>query len=63
MLFHGFYIFSTQPLIISFLGSYPFLGGVVYEQKKIIHKPLPKWFCPKHVLEHVPGWCGTPKQI
>ncbi|MBW4608384.1 MAG: glycosyltransferase [Hassallia sp. WJT32-NPBG1] len=63
MLFHGFYIFSTQPLIISFLGSYPFLGGVVYEQKKITHKPLPKWFRPKHVLEHVPGWCGTPKQM
>ncbi|MBD0261870.1 MAG: glycosyltransferase [Tolypothrix sp. Co-bin9] len=63
MLFHGFYIFNTQPLIISFLGSYPFLGGVVYEQKKITHKPLPKWFRPKHVLEHVPGWCGTPKQM
>jgi hypothetical protein len=63
MLFHGFYIFSTEPLIISFLGSYPFLGGVVYEQKKITHKPLPKWFRPKHVLEHVPGWCGTPKQM
>ncbi|MBW4502128.1 MAG: glycosyltransferase [Scytonema hyalinum WJT4-NPBG1] len=63
MLFHGFYIFSTQPLIISFLGSYPFFGGVVYEEKKITYKPLPKWFRPKHVLEHIPGWCGTPKQM
>ncbi|GAB1545067.1 hypothetical protein NUACC21_77430 [Scytonema sp. NUACC21] len=63
MLFHGFYIFSTQPLIVSFLGSYPFLGGMVYEQKKITYKPLPKWFRPKHVLEHIPGWCGTPKQM
>lgn len=63
MLFHGFYIFSTQPLICSFLGSYPFFGGVVYEGKKIKYKPLPKWFRPKHVLEHIPGWCGTPKQI
>ncbi|MFN6569666.1 glycosyltransferase [Dendronalium sp. ChiSLP03b] len=63
MLFHGFYIFSTRPLIVSFLGSYPFLGGAVYEQGKITYRPLPKWFRPKHVLEHIPGWCGTPKQM
>lgn len=63
MLFHGFYIFSTQPLIVSFLGSYPFFGGFVYEQKKVTYKPLPKWFRPQHVIEHIPGWCGTPKQM
>ena len=62
MLFHGYYIFSTQPLIVSFLGSYPFFGGVVYQDKKVTHKPLPKWFRPKHVLEHAPYWCAAPKQ-
>ncbi|BCL39272.1 glycosyltransferase [Nostoc sp. MS1] len=63
MLFHGFYIFSVQPLIVSFLGSYPFFGGLVYEQKKVTYQPLPKWFRPKHVIEHIPGWCATPKQM
>lgn len=63
MLFHGYYIFSTQPLIVSFLGSYPFFGGVVYQDKKFTHKPLPKWFTPKHVLEHTPYWCAAPKQM
>jgi glycosyltransferase involved in cell wall biosynthesis len=63
MLFHGFYILNTEPLIISFLGSYPFFNGLVYEQNKIQRKPLPKWFRPKHVLEHIPGWCGTAKQV
>ncbi|OKH38520.1 glycosyltransferase [Calothrix sp. HK-06] len=63
MLFHGFYILNTQPLIVSFLGSYPFFSGIVYEQNKIQYKPLPKWFRPKHVLEHIPGWCATPKQM
>ena len=63
MLFHGYYIFSTKPLIISFLGSYPFFGGVVYQDKKFTYKSLPQWFCPKHVLEHTPYWCAAPKQM
>lgn len=63
MQFHGYYIFSTEPLIVSFLGSYPFFGGVVYQDKKFTLKPLPKWFRPKHVLEHVPCWCASPKQM
>ena len=56
MLFHGFYILSTKPLIVSFLGSYPFFGGWVYQEGKLTNQPLPKWFRPKHVLEHVPCW-------
>ncbi|AFY57860.1 glycosyltransferase [Rivularia sp. PCC 7116] len=63
MLFHGYYIFSTQPLIVSYLGSYPFFGGVIYQDKKMKYKPLPKWFRPKHLLEHSPYWCAAPKQM
>lgn len=63
MQFHGYYIFSTDPLIISYLGSYPFFGGVIYQDKKMKYKPLPKWFRPKHLLEHSPYWCATPKQM
>jgi glycosyltransferase involved in cell wall biosynthesis len=63
MLFHGYYIFSTQPLIVSYLGSYPFFGGVIYQDKKIKFKPLPNWFRPKHVIEHCPYWCASPKQM
>jgi glycosyltransferase involved in cell wall biosynthesis len=63
MLHHGFYILSTQPLIVSFIGSYPFFNGTIYENNKITCKPLPKWFRPKHVLEHIPGWCATPKKM
>lgn len=63
MLFHGYYIFCTQPLIVSYLGSYPFFGGAIYQDKKIRYKPLPKWFRPKHLLEHSPYWCAAPKQM
>ncbi len=63
MRFQGYYIFCTQPLIISYLGSYPFFGGVVYQDKKFTYKPLPKWFRPKQVIEHTPYWCASPKQM
>lgn len=63
MLHFGYYIFSTQPLIISFIGNYPLFGKVVSKDKKKVHQPLPKWFRPQHVLEHIPGWCAPPKQI
>ena len=63
MRFHGYYILSTQPLIVSYLGSYPFFGGVIYQDKKIKFKPLPNWFRPKHVIEHSPYWCASPKQM
>lgn len=63
MLFHGFYILSTEPLIVSFLGSYPFLGGLIYQEKKLTYQPLPQWFRPKHVLEHVPSWAGSWKEM
>ncbi len=63
MLFHGFYILSTQPLIVSFIGTYPFLGGLLYQGQKLTYQPLPKWFRPKHVLEHLPGWAGTWSQM
>ncbi|MGJ5674894.1 MAG: hypothetical protein ACR9NN_14980 [Nostochopsis sp.] len=56
MLHDGFYILSTQPLITSFIGSYPFLRGVRVQNKKFDHQPLPKWFRPKHVLEDLTWW-------
>ncbi len=63
MLFHGFYILSTQPLIVSFVGSYPFFGGLLYRQGKLTRQPLPKWFRPKHILEHVPCWAAPWHQM
>jgi len=63
MLFHGFYILSTEPLIVSFIGSYPFFGGYIYQEQKLTYQPLPKWFRPKHVLEHIPWWTGSWNQM
>jgi glycosyltransferase involved in cell wall biosynthesis len=54
MLFHGFYILSTQPLIVSFIGNiYPLGDQIVDGSKKY---PLPSWFKPKYVLNHIGGW-------
>ena len=63
MLHKGFYILSTQPLIVSFIGSYPFFGGWLYQQGKLTNQSLPKWFRPKHILEHLPGWAGSWNQM
>lgn len=63
MLHKGFYILSTQPLIVSFIGSYPFFDGWLYQGGKLTHQPLPKWFRPKHVLEHLPAWVGSWSQM
>lgn len=56
MLLNGYYILSTEPLIVSFAGSYPFFGRWIYKKGKLTNQPLPRWFRPKHVLEHVPRW-------
>ena len=48
MLFHGYYILSTQPLIVAFKGTDLFLGKA--------EQTLPEWFRPKHVLEHITWW-------
>ena len=57
---HGFYILSTEPLIVSFIGNYPFFGGLIYQMKagkrEMIYKPLPTWFRPQHAIEHLPWW-------
>ena len=55
MLFHGYYILSTQPLIVSFIGDDLFLGET--------EQTLPEWFRPKHVLEHVTWWSATLKRM
>lgn len=55
MLFHGYYILSTQPLIVSFIGDDLFLGKTELS--------LPEWFRPKHVLEHVSWWSATLKRM
>ncbi|MFP5273323.1 glycosyltransferase [Coleofasciculus sp.] len=48
MLFDGFYIFSTEPLIVSYVGDFP---------------PLPKGFRPKHALQSCAGYTGRWKRI
>ncbi|MFH7244819.1 MAG: glycosyltransferase [Spirulina sp.] len=54
MLFHGFYILCTQPLIISFIGNVYPLGNQIFDGSK--KYPLPPWFKPKYVLNHIGGW-------
>ncbi len=59
MLHYGFYILSTQPLIVSTISSYPF--STKFPFNKIIlgdlsDISLPPGFQPKYVLEHVAGW-------
>ncbi|MER3434310.1 MAG: glycosyltransferase [Leptolyngbya sp. ERB_1_1] len=63
MLFHGFYILSTEPLIVSFQASSKFYKGIANEVLNP-NKPehidsLPSWFRPKYLLEHIGGW-GVP---
>ncbi len=48
MLFNGFYILSTEPLIVSYVGDLP---------------TLPKGFKPKHVLQSVAGWATPWKRM
>lgn len=60
MLFHGFYILSTEPLIISYIASSNFYRGLLHETEKpgqlATSNALPSWFCPKYILEHIGGW-------
>lgn len=60
MYFHGFYILSTQPLIVSFIGRYPFKLESVYRKLKqdSSFDDVAKLLQPKHVLEHIPGWAA-----
>jgi glycosyltransferase involved in cell wall biosynthesis len=48
VLFHGFYILSVKPLIVSFIGDFP---------------TLPPGFKPKHVLESPGGWSARWKPM
>ena len=60
MLFHGFYILSTEPLIVSYMANSKFYKGMVNEVRNP-NKPeqaddLPSWFRPQYLLEHIGGW-------
>lgn len=63
MLFHGFYILSTEPLIVSYMANRKFYRGFANELRRNYEEPdkssLPSWFRPKYILEHIGGW-GTP---
>ena len=63
MLHHGFYILSTQPLIVSFKGTYPFFDKLIHKDDGVVHQRLPKWFRPKHVIEFIPWWAGQWHQM
>lgn len=62
MLHHGYYILSAEPLIVSCFGNnhdFRKLHGLVEQVSKDddeSYPPLPSWFRPKFVLEHVAGW-------
>jgi glycosyltransferase involved in cell wall biosynthesis len=60
MLFHGFYILATEPLIVSTISGYPFSKRLAVSRKVLGNFPddliLPASFRPKYVLEHVAGW-------
>jgi glycosyltransferase involved in cell wall biosynthesis len=62
MLFHGFYILSTEPLIVSYMASRSFYKGLARELQRdaqdqdIPSSSLPAWFRPKYILEHIGGW-------
>lgn len=60
MLFHGFYILSTEPLIVSYMANSKFYKSFVNEVQKpgqaTSNTALPSWFRPKYVLEHIGGW-------
>ncbi len=60
MLFHGFYILATEPLIVSTICGYPFSKRSALSRKVLGNFPddlvLPDSFRPKYVLEHVAGW-------
>jgi glycosyltransferase involved in cell wall biosynthesis len=60
MLFHGFYILSTEPLIVSYMASSSLYNGLANEVQKpgqeIPDFSLPTWFRPKYILEHIGGW-------
>lgn len=63
MLFHGFYILSTEPLIVSYMANSKFYKGMVNEvlnpNKPEQTATLPSWFRPQYLLEHIGGW-GVP---
>lgn len=59
MLFHGFYILSTEPLIVSYIANNrSFYRGLANEVKRPEQPDyaLPSWFRPKYILEHIGGW-------
>lgn len=56
MLFHGFYILSAKPLIISFIGNIQIKGQIAIDVSKNQSYGLPTWFKPKYVLNHIGGW-------
>lgn len=60
MLFHGFYILSTEPLIVSYMANKRSYKGLLNEVQKanqaVPNSCLPSWFRPKYVLEHIGGW-------
>jgi glycosyltransferase involved in cell wall biosynthesis len=62
MYFNGVYVLNIEPLIISFIGNYPFNLESVYQgvrlNKTLPQTTLPNWFRPKHILEHLPGWAA-----
>lgn len=62
MLFHGLYILSTYPLIVSTFSGYPFNTKLAFRGKVLGQFPddlsLPSSFRPKYVLEHVSGWAA-----
>jgi glycosyltransferase involved in cell wall biosynthesis len=67
MLFHGFYILSTNPLVVSTFSSYPFRTKLPFREKILAHYPdpisLPASFNPDYVLEFVSGWTAPVYRI
>lgn len=60
MLFHGFYILSTEPLIVSYIASNKLHTSLARDLQEpgqeISNFSLPDWFCPAYILEHIGGW-------
>lgn len=60
MKFHGFYVLSTEPLIVSYTASSKFYTSLANEIQKsdstTSKNSLPSWFRPHYVLEHIGGW-------
>lgn len=57
MIHGGFYILSTEPLIIATIAQYPFYRGKFALSHKAGENNAPEWLKPKYVLQNVAGWC------